>query len=417
MEYSNQTFTRRKLVNLAVSKELNPNPIGQRPPVPNRKKSIGIIDSMISGQNTGMIILRDISNDADAQKMYPGVKYLVIDGGHRIRALRDFFQGDLCSSTGSFLEVDSSFLDIDELVCVYECTASEATMIFRTINSTTPVNDIEMIMANEDSSVAKFIRSQTKAYAEYGNECHRLFDLKLKRGGNMKIPALFTAQDINPRRRWDEFVAIVLLKCIGNGNVDAGIANIESLVENDEPLSENVMNKVKTCLNFAADVAPSRGYNDKTFAAFQAVYFELGGKIIDKEKFKKELWKAHVELTGSTKTSVDDDTKKLNRIALTRFKRGSDQSEIAQKYIDIMDIDGAVNTANRTISRREKWEMLMKQGGVCAIDLKPLDLDEAEFGHTTAYSKGGSEGVIIRRSHNREMGSMAIDEYIKAKGF
>ena len=65
--------------------------------------------------------------------------------------------------------------------------------------------------------------------------------------------------------------------------------------------------------------------------------------------------------------------------------------------------------------------MLSLQDYKCAIDGKPLNLDDAIFGHDTPWSLGGkaSDAKIIRSTHNRDMGTMTINEYkvfLKMKG-
>ena len=83
--------TVKELAQLA-KKKINPNPIGQRPPVSvGYNKSKGIIDSLLKGFSIGEITLRDIREDALNQKIYKGCDFLVIDGGHRLRAIRDFY--------------------------------------------------------------------------------------------------------------------------------------------------------------------------------------------------------------------------------------------------------------------------------------------------------------------------------------
>jgi hypothetical protein len=57
--------------------------------------------------------------------------------------------------------------------------------------------------------------------------------------------------------------------------------------------------------------------------------------------------------------------------------------------------------------------MLAYQNFTCAIDGDELDIDNAIFGHDTPWSAGGQieDGVIIRNTHNVDMGTMTISEY------
>ena len=65
-------------------------PIGQRPPIAislDNSKSIEIIESMFLGINLGQITIVRLEDCT----MY---KYESVDGGHRKRAIRDFFKGE-----------------------------------------------------------------------------------------------------------------------------------------------------------------------------------------------------------------------------------------------------------------------------------------------------------------------------------
>ena len=83
---------------MLVKNLLNPDPVGQRPSVNNaiyNSKSIGIIESIFMGAGIGILTLRDIRNQAEDHitKMYQGFDALVIDGGHRTRAIKHFIEG------------------------------------------------------------------------------------------------------------------------------------------------------------------------------------------------------------------------------------------------------------------------------------------------------------------------------------
>jgi len=57
--------------------------------------------------------------------------------------------------------------------------------------------------------------------------------------------------------------------------------------------------------------------------------------------------------------------------------------------------------------------MLALQDFKCAIDGQALNIDDAIFGHDTAWADGGQieEGAIIRKVHNVNMGTTTLDEY------
>ena len=403
--YENTTMTRGQIITLMRHGKLNANPIGQRPGIPSRKKPVAIINAMLDEFFTGAIILRDIREDAKAQETYPNQDYLVIDGGNRTRAMRDFEQGKFASKYGKINELANAddFLNAEETVILFKCTAAEATEVFRTINSTTEVNDMEMIMSNEDSQVAKFIRTQTQKYQEYKNDTHELFDWKIKRGTeDLRVPVNFVGQHVNPRREWDELVSVVLVKCLnGMKNVDAGYPVISKLVDEDEPLSENVKRKVKATLDAALKTlkfAKSKKYSKVTFGAFQLVYFELmsrGARIIDFDEFSRRLWSANAALDEKMREKNDSIMSKKKA-----FGKGNVQSVLAKEFIQEMgDLEGVVNFSSRSASLTKKYNDLALKGFTSA-DGEILEYDDAEWSHLTPHAEGGVEATMERKSIN-----------------
>ena len=424
---------------------VNPDPIGQRPPVSSRNnKAQGIIESVMMGISVGAITVRNIENDDKAQEIYPGVKWLVVDGGNRIRAMRDFYNGRFPLKSGenylNLTEEDREKFDNTELTFfVYECDDVTGTEIFRRLNTVTPVNQIEMTMANDVSEVAKQIRTRVKSYKEYGyNDIHPIFEVKTKKDGTMK--AVNWSTDINPRRKWDEFVAVAILKALGGGNVNAGLDSIEKLVEDDPVLSKKVLEHVDSFLTDAMTIAKEKNYklNADTFGAMHCVWFGLLERnnvfaITDYTEFANEFYKVHAELTGKTPNFNDDtlitypdgergtikqDTntiKKFARKAIAYPSNPAMQNHVASMYIEQMNLTECVifRDTRRTVTKDEKFEMLAAQNFRCAIDGEPLDINDAIFGHDTAWAHGGQleDGQIIRKIHNVNMGTTTLDEY------
>ena len=415
MTHTTHLKTRREITNLIRTEKLHPNPIGQRPAVPSMTKPIEIINAMLDGFFTGAILIRDIrpSDDVDpkfwkaARKKYPGRDFLVIDGGHRSRALRDFEENKIVSQYGKINQIDdkeaNDFFKTEETVIIFRCTSKQATQIFRTINTVTYVNEMEKIMANEDSETSEYIRKNTASYAEYRNQPHELFSVKIKQGTNdLIIPSYFSQQNINPRREWDELVAVVLVKCLaGMKNVDAGYSIIENLVDEDEPLSQTVQKKVKTTLDDALKVlkfAKKSKYSKVSFGVFQLVYFEImgqGGRIIDFNKFSRLLWTANA--TIDRKYDKEGSSIMSNKKA---FAKGEVQSALAKEYIEEMgDLEGVVNFSPRTATYDQQYKKLAERGFVDA-DGNVLEMKNAEFLHLTPHSEGGTEGIVERKSLN-----------------
>ena len=415
MTRTTELMTRSEITNLIRTGKLHPNPIGQRPAVPSITKPIEIINAMLDGFFTGAILIRDIrpSDDVDpkfwkaARKKYPGRDFLVIDGGHRSRALRDFEENKIVSQYGKINQIDdkevNDFFDTQETVVIFRCTSKQATKIFRTINTVTHVNEMEKIMANEDSEVSDYIRRNTASYAEYKNQPHELFSVKIKRGtDNLVVPSNFSQQNINPRREWDELVAVVLVKCLaGMKNVDAGYSVIETLVDEDEPLSDSVKKKVKTTLSDALKVlkfAKKSSYTKVSFGVFQLVYFEImgqGGRIIDFDKFSRLLWAANAKLDRK----YDDSSFSIMSVKKA-FAKGAEQSALAKEYIKEMgDLEDVVNFSPRTASLTQKYNELAEKGFVDA-DGNILEMKDAEWSHLIPHAEGGTEATMERKSLN-----------------
>ena len=179
VEYSKMSA--QDIIGKTLCGKINPDPIAQRPPVTSgSSKSERIVESLISGYGIGMLTLRDIRVDADMQKIYPGVEYLVIDGGHRVRALKDFYTGRFAIKQPDghkyiFNQLDWLDFNSFEIPCtIVTCSSIEATIMFRNINTTTLVNFMEMVMSNEVSEICKQDRSRVKYYKEYNNSIHPL---------------------------------------------------------------------------------------------------------------------------------------------------------------------------------------------------------------------------------------------------
>jgi len=74
-----------------------------------------------------------------------------------------------------------------------------------------------------------------------------------------------------------------------------------------------------------------------------------------------------------------------------------------------------VRDTRRTFSRKDRENQLAKQRNKCYIDGKTLTMNDAEAAHIVAYADGGKTDVknmvMIRSIHNRNMGTMNVDEY------
>jgi hypothetical protein len=425
-----------EIIQLAITGKLNPDPIGQRPATSQGySKSEEIVKSLLSGVGIGMVTLRDISEDEEMQKIYPGVHYLVIDGGHRIRALVKFYQNKFSVNKKKFKDMNIDLSNCQVALDVTTCISQEAIEKFRNLNQTTPVNPMEMLMCDDQSEICRVVRSLTRYYAEYKNEAHELFETVFDKHGVEK--SKFFDMAPNHRRKWDEYVFLALIKSHSGGNADAGIGKFYDAVD-QEYNGNNIASKtvVKNVVRFLDDIA-SFAYerkpyklNTDIFAALQLTWFGLyeknkNFKIDDYQKFYEAFMAGYSILTGTADTSYNNKTikfagelhmiKEFVRKNITNFSDSNVQKECARLILEEMgdDIGVIFRDAKRSLTTSEREQMLAAQGYKCAIDGLPLKLEDSVWGHDTAWTQGGElmDGAVIRKTHNRDMGTTTLDEY------
>ena len=445
MKSTFKVVTVRELIDLTNSGKLNPDPISQRPTTSSGpKKSQGIISAIAHGYGVGMITVRDISRDDEMQKVYPGVQYLVIDGGHRVRALVEYYTNNFKIDNLFFKELtdkeQKNFMAIEIAMESIVCTSTEAIHIFRTRNKTTDVNFIEMIMCDDQSQICREVRSRTKYYHEYKNTVHPAFNVSRSQGGDWK-PECFDT-DVNPRRKWDEYVFIAMLKSIGGGNVDAGQREIEALVnaeyEGKNDVTKRVLADVDRFFNDLRDFRYERGkkLNGDIFAAFQLVWFSLYEKnsefkITMPHRFMAMVMFAYTKLTGISDTEYNNkivdigtpdepelvNLKEFVRANSKNFSNSEVQRICAKFFEEEMgtDIGITFRDAKRSIATKDREEQLALQGYKCAITGLPLALEDSVWGHDVAWADGGktAEGKVINKNINTQMGKMSVIEYKK----
>jgi len=434
MQYEVKVMSAQEIVDLLNTGKLNPDPIAQRPAVSSGvKKSVAIIRALMNGYGCGMLTLRDIRNDPIAQAIY-GCDYLVVDGGHRCRALKAYYTGKILIDGEKYIDSDFDLSQVQIPVEVRTCSSKEATILFKNVNTTTPTNFMEMVMSDEESKVCEYIRRQTSYVREYTNEPHAVFEKSIKPDGKVVVPNWIDDQP-NPRRRWDEFVAIAIIRSLGKGLVDAGQSDIEQLVDNDTELSSAVKAQVDNFLDAMLGLRKFRKFqlNDATFSAFSVYYFGLVGKygkfkISNESDFYKTFMGTYTRLTGKQDHGLEGETIKYKdnvffvKEFCRKYRRHSADStaqkivfDLFTKHANCDKMGITVLDSVRSLTKTEREEALAAQGYACAIDGQHLELDDAVFGHDTPWCKGGrselSNGAMIRAEHNRDMGTVTLDEY------
>lgn len=434
---TNGNITIGQLIEGMGSSDINEKPICQRNPVgAGYKKSQAIIGALASGLGVGSMAIRDISDESRFSKelsLYNGATKLVLDGGHRCRAIKDFYSNKfpvngLKYSTLSDKDKET-FKQISIPVTYYVCDSESTGLVFDSLNSGTPIKEIEAAMSNEVSDVAKFIRGLTEYYSEYDNEPHELFSVAKVKGND---EPLYFSGGINPSGKWEELVGVAFLKSVAQGHINAGIPDIKKSIDEDV-ITSAAKKRVIRFLDVAVEAIKARRnaekkFNTDTFGAFMTVYFDLyerskNFKIPNVQEFSREFFSAHQELTGRDSSDElikygpnPDDIDMRNkfiRSGVKKYANSEIQKMSAEFYFEISELENMVEflSEKRTENKAERASLLSKQGMVCAIDGRQLALFDAEFGHIKAHSEGGDEGVMIRKYHNRKMGQMNLNDY------
>ena len=457
-----QRWKLSNLIELVSNNAVNPDPIAQRPQVPDTNKPKLIIEALINYGTFGAgIILRDITEDIPmnrlARELYPDVSYLVIDGGHRIRSLLSFYNGELVvkdvdGNNIGIQDIHTTGLDLENefiSVTIYTCTSEQARDIFRMVNKTTPTVFIENVMADETSVSCRKIREFIRYYPQYDNTPHPLFSTKRSTNGK-EVPEYWTGE-ANPRRKWDEIVAIAFIKAQqqNKSNPDAGEAEITALT-NKSDITKNAEKIVKRFFDDCVEVYNERQqkWKRETFSLFQLAWF---GHYAENKDFKIANYKEYSQvfttrffslIADSPDTVTIDGKVKIKcdwfKKNIATFSSGKYQRKCYEMFMEgiesksdftidgshgIKDLGVLFRDPDRSKSRDVKEKELALQGHKCFVDIliygkenaPTLKLNDAICGHDTGWAIGGRtlDSEIIRKSHNDAQGDDEnLDQYV-----
>lgn len=326
--------TVREILEMITNKSLKIDPIGNRPSTVDAEgnaKNRGIIESIREGIGVSQLILRDITEETDLKNLYgDSVDYVVIDGGHRTRALKWFIHDDRFGITingkvfrwKNLSDTDRDFMwNFPIPVSIVQCDADQAMEIFLAYNKTTVVKPYSIIMSNEQSEICKFVRQQTRTWDEYGTFCHPVFRLENEE------PKYHYGKVPNKHNIWDTYVFIAIHKVLGKGNVLAGEAQTKELVNTVAALTNHEKAEVRKFLDALLEVY---NYNQKPitleyFGCFQAVYFaeyeDADGnlKIADMQLFTQKFHAAWAKLVNNKKSTKTHKNHKGDAVPLHKF--------------------------------------------------------------------------------------------------
>lgn len=457
--YTYEAFSINELYDMMEKyRSLNPDPLHQRTSTVDswdHTKNVGIIETIFNGFGLGLLVVRDITNESDLKQMYgSSCSYLVIDGGHRCRAIKNYmhnkfkvkvngkekFYRDLTREEKNF------FLQTEIQTQIYVCTSQQCREIFLGINKMTKTNEIETIMADDINSVCRWIRERTWFYQEYDNReiIHPIFKVTT------------TEQQEHSTAYWNKpntggsfyyHAFITLAKARGRGNVDAGQKVWEQLVSDEvnidtqtEQIWKKFFDDLMKYQNFANH---DTRINDEIFGFFSCVWFELlsrygvDGFKFDMDTFARELSIKRTQLAGkSTKnrpspyddiiikdvSGKDEFLKTIIRTYVTAFAY-KEKMSFAGRYIlselgDEPEHFGViVMSPRKSISAKDRQYLLTQQRNRCYIDGKTLKMKDAHAAHIVALSMGGTNELsnlrMVRDEHNKNMGAMHLEAYKK----
>lgn len=432
-------------------KKIDCNPIGQRPPVPDKdnSKKEGIIRSILWGINLGEITI--VKNYVSKALKFI---YESLDGGHRKRYIWQYMNNEFSVDGLYFNKLSKAKRKAFEnyvLTFVFYEPMDNYTKgyIFRTLNDSTHINHQEMLNSYGDTSIANTIRETVrqiqKSNGQFSTANHPIFE-------TTSSSSCYKYLDFNNERLFVEELITQIVYRYTQKSLLGGTSNEDSEkmykeLENSKKKVNTLHKKLTNHLNILLEFSKakknlfSKGLSQKNWKLLSYLIFYLIDevkkfKIKNYENFLKEFKECYILMTNdgggiSKKTginykkdlnNVEFDSK--NRTIGEAFKQylnivgDSNKTQQATfwflnefdilKHIDILD-------TKRSYNVKEKQNALIRQKFLCFIDNEPLTYAEAEAAHIEAYSKGGKTEkdnlVMIRKKHNRNMGTMNVLQY------
>jgi hypothetical protein len=345
------------LENIIFTKSIKIDPITNRPATVeiDSEKNRGIIECILNGIGLTSFTIRNITNAPEMRALYPKMKFVIHEGGHRSRAIKGFFNDEFSVSvpglSGEYLfselpeRFQKAFLNFKLVINIVTCTAEQAQEIFDCHNRVTAVKGYSVIMANEQSKVCAYVRQVTKTWPEYGNTCHPVFSMSSNK------PVCFNSKVSNKGNLWDTFVFVSIHKVTGGGNVVAGEEESKAYVKANVDVPENVKREVKKFWDTfygVYDVAQNKITN-AYFGCFQALYFHLykakkrSLNIYDVRSFAQAFNKAFHEIMKTQKDTKIDFGGELLYLgkfisdASIAFTKPNEQTVVALEFIKRME--------------------------------------------------------------------------------
>ena len=425
------------------------NPIGQRPSVyikADNAKSVNIIDSMLyMNIDLGTITLVNVKHEKSQWA------WESLDGGHRKRAIRDF-KNNKFKVRGKYYsdlteDERETFLQFMLNFTLYGPMTNEMKgKVWRTLNKTTPPNQMETLNSYGNIPIANSVREKVRLpFDTYGGKMsnpHDLFELKRcdeKYKWLKKTNKRLELEEYVAQAYWVFYKGIKLCNrktsCLEEMYNDKGLNEhkVKSLTEKvdkyfdflyemaraNKGVSRGEMPEYKMQLLLTLYVAHYQDYGSLLEPINSAEFYQVLNTVNndyynDANKKYKEVVTLSFEAAELTKSQIYRD-----------YSRCLD-NEKKQRYLVEMirghefwknNIDKLIvwKDPTRCFSHSEQDSKLSDQNYKCYIDGEALLMPDAEAAHKIAHSKGGlteyGNFAMVRKKYNSDMGTMDCDQY------
>ena len=451
MRYEKEPVTIRDFL-LKWYPNIDVQPVGQRLNTTNTlvgkskaSKSQGIIRTIVEGIDIGQITMVRTENASYA--------YESIDGGHRKRYIKAFFENEFpLFGTETFYrdltpEEKKAFLDTELTFCIYDPLPTYLKgYIFRNLNETTDVNHQEQLNSYGEIPIAERVRETVRIVAGINNKINDLFLARKDSKGDYQFDNLSFD---NKRLRMDEAVARFYYRFYDGGGIGTASDKELEKMYGDETITgevaEKLKKKVDKLLSFLNDMSYARknsikkGLFWKEFIMLSRLYFYMEDTykdfdVIDNTEFYLAFKKVFDVYTG------DNPTGKYRKLVNLPFdKSGRTVAEAFRGYMGHYDTFNKVNQTvlwmledfdilkyvqlkdpRRAFPTGWKEKKLSEQNYVDAVDGKPLNLDNSVMAHIVSHKEGGrtiwKNLAVTSVEHNQAMGTMSLDQYKELLG-
>lgn len=431
------------------------DPVGQRLDMDHLPKKQGIIRSILTSQDICEIALRHM----DKSKGEVIYQYRSIDGGHRKRAIYEFFTGKFRTGPKTIVFIDGEMVDVSNMYyaelpekvqkvfldyklrfVIYDksMTDEQAGETFRLRNLSTNVNHQEMLNSYEDNLVAKLVRETSRVIPRLNNVPHILFTMH--KNSKNEIRSVYF-QKAPERLSHDEFVARLLCMIIKNqGLSTCSHDEIEDMYvtyghpedglwAQDPALAKRHKAELKTALDFILSYAEVRkrangsaGLTNIEAVMISRFYMYMTGlygkyvanwKIYSMDNFYTQFKIVFDSFVGKNPSGRRLEVVYGNRTkaeAMKKFLAAFDNLSKVQHSLKWLfdefdelgithgDLGIVIKDKNRILSREEKETMWLKQNRKCWISDNDLKFEDAVAAHIIPHEEGGAttpDNIVI----------------------